>query len=62
MVTRLLLLCLLVASCSSIPPLDNNIGPIVKVEKRAKIGSLINEELGDVGKPVQQLHKLHTLT
>lgn len=54
MVTRLLLLCLLVASCSSIPPLDNNIGPIVKVEKRAKIGSLINEELGDVGKPVQK--------
>ena len=50
---RLLLLCLLVASCSSLPPLDNNLPPLV-YKKIAEVGPLINQELKEVGQPVKK--------
>lgn len=50
---RPLLLCLLVASCSSLPPLDNNLPPLVYKEP-AQIRTLLNEELRTIGVPEQK--------
>ncbi len=47
---RPLLLCLLVASCSSLPPLDNNLPPLVYKEA-AQIHTLLSKELRAIGVP-----------